>query len=154
MRKTRLLTTILIASMALVTISTVKPVQAQVPGAPAYLHAIADLRMARAYIQADRSAGFDHERRHAIDEITAAIKEIKRAAIDDGKDPDYTPPTDSAGMAAGPLHEALRLVRKAHDDCYGAMDMPNAADMKMRALKHIDEAQDTLVHVMQAMRQY
>jgi hypothetical protein len=124
------------------------PTQAQVPGAPAYLHAISDLRLSRAYIQADMSAGHQREKAHAIDEITKAIQEIKNAAIDDGKDINYGPPTDAHGMAAGPIHEALRLARKGHDDCYAGIDLPNAVGMKMRALKHIDEATNTLQRIM------
>ena len=121
---------------------------AQIPGAPAYLHALSDLRTARAYIMADPRPQNGQEKRHELDEIGAAIREIKNAAIDDGQDPDFNPPTDARGMAAGPLHEALRLLRKAHDDCFGAIDMPNAIGMKFRALKHIDEAESTLQRYM------
>jgi hypothetical protein len=117
---------------------------AQMPDAPAYLHAITDMRMARAYLQADNRPEFNRQKGHAIQEITAAINEIKKASIDDGKSPDWVPPTDTHGMASGPFHEALRLMRKAHEDCSGGMDMPNAIGMKFRALHHIDEARDTL----------
>jgi hypothetical protein len=118
--------------------------EAQVPGAPAYLHAITDMRMARAYIEADQRPEFYPQKRHAVQEITAAIIEIKGASIDDGKDPNYAPQTDSRGMASGPFHEALRLLRKAHDDCNSGLDLPNAAGMKFRALQHIDEASHTI----------
>jgi len=123
--------------------------QAQLPGAPRYLHALSDLRAARAYIVADPRPQNGNERDHEIHEIQEAIKEIKKAAIDDGKDVDFVPPPDAQGMAAGPLHEAVRLLRNAHDDCFGAEDMPQAIGMKMRALRHIDEARDTLLRYMQ-----
>jgi len=122
--------------------------QAQLPGAPPYLHVLSDLRTARAYILADPRPQNGNEKGHEIDEITKAMKEIKRAAVDDGKDLDFIPPTDAKGMAAGPLHEAVRLLRKAHEDCSGAEDMPNAIGMRNRALNHIDEAKSTLLRYM------
>ncbi len=106
---------------------------------------MSDLRSARSYIMADPRPQNGDEKRHEIDEITAAIREIRKAAIDDGKDENYNTPTDSVGMASGPLHEAVRLLRKAHEDCSGGADLPNAIGMKLRALHHIDEARDTLI---------
>jgi hypothetical protein len=131
--------------LVVATISTGTAAKAQLPGSPPYLEALSDLRAARAYIAADPRPQNGNERSHELDEITRAIREIKKAAIDDGKDLNFTPPTDSQGMAAGPLHEAIRLLRKAHDDCFGATDMPNAVGMKIRALQHIDEAKATLL---------
>jgi hypothetical protein len=148
MRKTNLVLAICMAIPFLAVLSTATSTQAQLPGAPAYLHAITDLRLARAYIQADPHREHPREKQHAIDEITAAIQEIKRASIDDGKGDNYAPPTDSRGMASGPIHEALRLIRKAHDDATAGIDLPNAIGMKFRALKHIDEAEGTLKGIM------
>jgi hypothetical protein len=61
---------------------------AQEPGRhPAYLHALSDLRDARAHLnQLAPSGKMDREEEHAMREIDAAIQEIRRAAIDDGKD--------------------------------------------------------------------
>ena len=54
---------------------------------PAYLHALTDLRHARAHLERGTWSGrMDREEDHAIAEIDAAIREIKQAAIDDGKD--------------------------------------------------------------------
>lgn len=150
MRKIPGISAVCVVMVALVVLIGGTRAQAQVPGSAAYLHAISDLRSARGYLEADqRTQG--PEGRHIAEEITKAIREIKNAAIDDGKDLDYVPPTDSRGMAAGPLHEALRLIRKAHDDCAGGIDMPNAVGMKMRALRHIDEAQDRLSRLIQSL---
>jgi hypothetical protein len=59
----------------------------EVPGPhPAYLHALSDLRTARHYL--NDGWAYDRVRREdndAIKHIDAAIDEIKRAAIDDGK---------------------------------------------------------------------
>jgi hypothetical protein len=54
---------------------------------PAYLHALSDLRLMRAYI--DRltpNDRVDDESMQAIQEIDAAIREIREASIDDHKD--------------------------------------------------------------------
>jgi hypothetical protein len=150
----KLIPLLCLALFVVVLFSSSTSASAQVPGAPAYLHAISDLRMARAYIKADTRAQFDHERHHAIHEIDAAIQEMKHAAIDDGKDLDYSPPVDARGMAAGPLHEALRLTRKAYEDCSQGVDLPNALGMRMRALGHIQDARDTLDRVIHEMGAY
>src|ERR1700677_1840929 len=59
----------------------------QVPGPhPAYLHALSDLRAARHYLNDNWAwGGVRREDEAAVGHIDAAINEIKRAAIDDGK---------------------------------------------------------------------
>src|SRR5271168_931014 len=88
------------------------------PGShPAYLHALTDLRHARAHLErVTPSDRIDREEEHAIAEIDKAIAEIKRAAIDDGKDLNDHPPVDSHLGHAGRYHRALELLDKAHRD--------------------------------------
>ena len=64
-----------------------KPTQAQAPGShPAYLRALVDLRLMRAYLdKLTPNERIDDQSMQAIAEIDAAIREIKAAAIDDGK---------------------------------------------------------------------
>jgi hypothetical protein len=63
-----------------------KAAPAQVPGPhPAYLHALSDLRLARAYLDQIAWPPVQRDEEHAIREIDAAIGEIKQASIDDGK---------------------------------------------------------------------
>ena len=63
---------------------------------PAYLHALTDLRHARAHLEnLAPTHHMDKEEEHAIDEIDKAIEEIKRAAIDDGKNLNDHPPVDA-----------------------------------------------------------
>ena len=51
----------------------------QVPGPhPAYLHALSDLRLARAYLDQIAWPPVQQDEEHAIREIDAAIGEIKR----------------------------------------------------------------------------
>ena len=55
------------------------------PQHPAYLHALADLRDARAHLERPDGGALHAEERSAVEEIDHAISEIKKAAIDDGK---------------------------------------------------------------------
>src|SRR5579862_3958299 len=76
---------------------------ADLPGKhPAYLHALSDLRAARWMLEhRPGDAAVSGQEDVAITEIDAAIGEIKRAAIDDGKDihdhPKVDGPTDRPG---------------------------------------------------------
>ena len=54
----------------------------------------------------------------------AAIGEIKRAAIDDGKDIHDHPTVVAPADRPGRLHKALELLRKAHDDVAREEDDP------------------------------
>src|SRR5271170_956642 len=63
------------------------PTWADNPGKhPAYLHALSDLRDARAHLEHFSGDPVDQQEEHAIVEIDKAINEIKHAAIMDGKD--------------------------------------------------------------------
>ena len=92
---------------------------------PAYLHALTDLRHARAHLgQLAATEHMDNEEQHAIEEIDKAIGEIKRAAIDDGKDLNDHPPVDSHMDRPGRFHRALELLDKAHNDIAREEDDP------------------------------
>src|ERR1700749_4400127 len=87
----------------------------QLPGQPpAYLHALTDLRTARwllyrqpgdARVSADEDA--------AIREIDAAIGELKRAAIDDGKPLEDHPQVD-VNEHGSRLLRAIETLKRAH----------------------------------------
>jgi hypothetical protein len=138
-----LLLTLLVASIVLLPAAATAQ---QVPGPhPAYLHALSDLRMARAYL----SEGWQYEavRReddHAIEEIDAAIREIKHAAIDDGKNPGDHPPIDAHLGWHDRFARANELLGRAHHDLDHAEDVPQARGLRDRALMHIDEAHNTV----------
>lgn len=55
---------------------------------PAYLHALSDLRAARAHLERPDGGELREQEKKAVHEINDAIAEIKKAAIDDGKDLD------------------------------------------------------------------
>jgi hypothetical protein len=73
---------------------------------PAYLHALTDLRHARAHLQRPDGGELREQEKKAIHEIDEAIKEIKKASIDDGKDLDDHPPVDVKLDWRGRLHRA------------------------------------------------
>ena len=108
---------------------------------PAYLHALTDLRHARAHLERETDSGRkDREEEHAIAEIDKAIWEIKQAAIDDGKNVNDHPPVDAHMDWAGRYHRTLELLDKAHHDISEKEDDGFAHGLRHRALEHIDEA--------------
>ncbi len=114
---------------------------ADAPGRhPAYLHAIEDLRHARALLERPASLQVKWDERIAVREIDAALHEIKAAAIDDGKPLTDHPPIDVNLAWGGRLHKALDLVNKAHQDASGEEDNGEVRGLKHRALQHIDAA--------------
>ena len=115
---------------------------------PAYLHALTDLRHARAHLEnLAPTHHMDKEEEHAIDEIDKAIEEIKRAAIDDGKNLNDHPPVDARMDRAGRFHRAMELLDKAHNDIAREEDDPSVRGLRNRALHHIDEAHRIVDHL-------
>jgi hypothetical protein len=142
MKKSLLLLSLLIGAIALLPAAA----RADVPGPhPAYLHALSDLRAARAYLS--EGWGWDAVRRedeHAIEEIDAAIREIKHAAIDNGKDVRDHQPIDTHMGWHDRFARANELLARAHRDLEHAEDVPQARGLRDRAILHIDEAHRTV----------
>jgi hypothetical protein len=107
---------------------------------PAYLHALTDLRAARANLQRPDGGELREQEKKAIHEIDDAIGEIKKAAIEDGKDLNDHPPVDAHLEWGGRLHRALELLDKAHNDIAHEEDNGFAQGLQQRALDHIDKA--------------
>jgi len=108
---------------------------------PAYLHALTDLRAARWLIEhrpGDWAQSGDEM--EAVRRIDAAINEIRRASIDDGKNLADHPPLDERPDHRGRIHEALEYLRKARADVSGAERNGFANGLRDRALGHIDGA--------------
>ncbi len=110
------------------------------PQHPAYLHALDDLRTARAHLERPDGGELKEQEKLAIHDIDEAIAEIKKAAIDDGKNLSDHPPVDAKLDWAGRLHRALELVGKAHNDIAHEEDNGFAQGLQARALEHIDKA--------------
>jgi hypothetical protein len=117
---------------------------------PAYLHALTDLRHARAHLQRPDGGELREQEKKAIHEIDEAINEIKKASIDDGKDLNDHPPVDAHMPWGGRLHRALELLDKAHHDVSEEEDNAFAQGLQERALLHIDKAHH---HVEEAIHQ-
>lgn len=115
---------------------------ADLPGNhPAYLHALSDLRAARWMLEhRPGDPAVSGQEDVAIAEIDAAIGEIKKAAIDDGKDIHDHVGVDDAANHPGRLHKALELLRKVHSDVAREEDDPMVRGLRNRAVGHIDAA--------------
>jgi hypothetical protein len=131
-------------SLALVATS---PTWADTPGHhPAYLHALTDLRDARAHLEHLASEQVVDQEVRAIDEIDKAIGEIKRAAIEDGKNIQDHMPVDAHLSRSGRFHKALELLDKAKRDASGEEDQPDTQGLQLRVILHIDEARHAVEH--------
>jgi hypothetical protein len=108
---------------------------------PAYLHALSDLRTARWMLEhRPGDAAVSAHESEAIGEIDRAIAEIRRAAIDDGKNIHDHPSADVPNDYRGRLHKAAELLRKVRADTAREEDNPAARGLKNRALGHVDAA--------------
>ena len=132
-----------LAVAALMAAAAPSTVEAQVvPGPhPAYLHALSDLRAARHYLRDGWSWGaVRQDDDAAIRQIDAAISEIKRAAIDDGKGDADPFPIDRRLSPHDRFRKANELLFSAHNDLDRAEDVPESRGLRNRALQHIDAA--------------
>lgn len=122
---------------------------------PHYLHALQDLRYARALLE--RGQGWDWgpaaaDQQRATNEIQAAIEEVRHAAMDDGRNPDNHPPIDVHWAAHDRLRRAMEALDRARDSISREEINPAARDQRNRAYHHIDEARRALHHAMDNWR--
>lgn len=123
------------------------PALADNPGKhPAYLHALTDLRDARAHLEHVSSDPVDRAEEHAIQQIDEAIGEIKHAAIDDGKDIREHQPVDAHLVRTDRYHRALELLDKALKDVSQEEDQADTRGLQQRIIRHIEAARRE-VHV-------
>jgi hypothetical protein len=112
-----------------------------VPGKhPFFLHALTDLRNARWLLQhqpGDRKVYSEED--VAIQEIDAALNEIRRAAIDDGKDINDHQKVDVKEQGSR-LLRAIETLKKAHADIDQEEDNPTVRELRHRASEHIERA--------------
>jgi len=120
----------------------VAPAPVAAPKHPAYLHALSDLRLARAFLERPANVVVKWDERRAIVEIDEAIRRIREAAIDDGKDVADHPPVDRPTWG-GRLDRALELLGKARADISEEEDSPSNAVHRFRVLafEHIGNAE-------------
>ena len=108
---------------------------------PAYLSALENLRAARWMIE-HRPGGWVRTAYEvdAVNQIEWAIYEIKKSAIDDGKNVDWHPAVDEQTDQAGRLHAALRYLDRAHSDISQTEDNFFATGARDRAIGGVDAA--------------
>jgi hypothetical protein len=116
---------------------------------PAYLRAISDLRYARALLFRPDWGPVMRDQRAAVDEIDHAIGEAKRAAIDDGKNPDDHPPIDRGLGWEGRFRKAMELLDSAERDLAQAETNGAAAGWRNAAILNVRNAK---AFVAKAMR--
>jgi hypothetical protein len=139
-------------AVATVALFAAAPTWADNPGKhPAYLHALSDLRDARAHLEHFSSDPVDHMEEHAIANIDKAIAEIKHAAIMDGKDVQDHMPVDAHLVRNGRFHKALELLDKARRDVSGEEDQPDTQGLQLRVIHHIDEARRSVKHAIETI---
>ncbi len=117
--------------------------RADLPGAhPGLLHALTDVRSARWLVEhrpGDQAVSAHEDR--ALQAMVAAISDLQRAAIDDGKTLNDHPPMDAPPSRQGRLERALNLLEAAHKDVDAAESDPAARELRPVALKNIDAAE-------------
>ena len=125
-------------------VTTAAPVPSPLPPPiavhPAYLRAISDLRFARALLFRPDWGPVMRDQRAAVDEIDHAIAEAKRAAIDDGKNPDDHPPIDRGLGWEGRFRKAVELLDSAERDLSSAESNGAAAAWRNAALGNVRNA--------------
>ena len=114
---------------------------ADLPGKhPGYLHALTDLRTARWFLEHQPGdAQVSGAEDVAITELDAALGEIKRSSIDDGKDLHDHPNVDVKEHGSR-LLKAIETLKKARADISGEEDNPEVRELRHKAFEHIDKA--------------
>jgi len=107
---------------------------------PHYLHALSDLRLARAILDRQQEWNVMRDQYAAIEQIDHAIGEIKRASIDDHKDLRDHPPIDTHLDYRGRLHKAMELLDSADHDLHAEEDNYAALGWRDAAIHHVNDA--------------
>src|SRR5262249_22660013 len=87
-----------------------------------------------------RDAEVKWDEKRSIGQIDAAIREIREAAIDDGKPLEDHPPIDAKTHHRDRLRAAIDLLEKSARDIEEREDNQFAKGMRGRAVGHIREA--------------
>jgi hypothetical protein len=115
---------------------------------PAYLRALSDLRMMRAFLDRQSpSEHIDEESQQAIMEIDAAIREITQASISDGKNIHDHPPVDARLTPNNRFRKARESGDAAWHDLDREEDNGYAHGLKHRAMDHIEKANHIIDHI-------
>jgi hypothetical protein len=116
---------------------------------PAYLHALSNLRLMRAYLdRATADERIDDESLIAIDEIDSAIHEINIAAIDDGKNLQDHPPIDLHISRTDRFNRAIEAGNTALNEIKSEDDT-SLETLKHHTIDHIARADNIIGHILE-----
>lgn len=119
---------------------------------PGYLHALNDLRFARALLEHGDWGRVGPDRDRAIGEIDRAIEELRHAAAEDGKNPNIMPRIEPGWMPGDRLRRAEEALGRARESITREEDNPAARAWRDRAFRHIDEARHAVHHAIEMWR--
>lgn len=119
---------------------------------PGYLHALSELRYARALLEHGDWGRIGPERDRAIHEVDRAIEELSRAAADDGRNPNEHAPIEERWAPRDRLHRADEALSRAREMISREEDNPDARAWRDRAFRHIEEAHHALRHAIEMWR--
>ena len=127
--------------LALTVVSFALPAIAQTPH-PHYLHALSDLRLARALLDQPAEHNVMVDQSHAIGAINRALDELSRASINDGVDPRAfrAPAADTQLDQRGRLSKVQALLNAAFRDLSYAEDNMAALGWRNAALQQVQAA--------------
>jgi Fibrinogen beta and gamma chains, C-terminal globular domain len=128
-------------SLALATMAWTSAVAAGPGVHMAYLHALQDLRAARAnldHLRGDAQVHWDEQR--ALDSVVQVIRDIKQASIDDGLSVDMHPLVDPQLPRAERLHRALAALKAARNEISRDEDEAFAHGIRGKVLPAVDAA--------------
>jgi hypothetical protein len=132
----------MVLATGLIAVTAPMRMRAEVRGPhPAYLHALSDLRAARHYLNDGWAWTPEmHDDYAVIQQIDAAIDEIKKAAIDDGKGLNDPFPINTRLSPHDRFRKAQELLASAQNDLSRAEDVPSSRGLRDRAIEHVNEA--------------
>jgi hypothetical protein len=116
------------------------------------MHALQDLRFARALLEQGEWQRVRPDRERAVKEIDRAIEELRRAAMDDGRNPNQHPPIEPGWQPHDRLQRSLEALDRARDAISREEDNPDAREWRNRAYRHIDAARHALRHAIDMWR--
>jgi tetratricopeptide (TPR) repeat protein len=120
---------------------------------PYYLHALSDLRLSRAHLeQHGPNEIVSKQEQSAIDEIDAAMREIKAASIDDGKNLKDHPPIDAKLSKADRYQQSLALLQQVENDINQEEDDQDVQGLQHHAMVHVSAAEKTVAAIIQETR--
>ena len=115
---------------------------APAPGAhPAYIMALRNLRFARALLERPARPDVKWDEQAAIHYIDGAMKEIRDAAIDDGKPMTDHPVLEATWGYRDRLHRSMLLLRDSMHDLMSREDNGFARGLRNRAINQISQAE-------------